>query len=37
MPRASGSGFSIEVRRTVRQDGAVLGDRRLRWAYTGLD
>lgn len=36
-PLASGAGFSVEVRRTVRQDGAVLSNQTLRWAYTGLD
>jgi hypothetical protein len=33
-PRASG--FSVEVRRTVRQDGAILGNETVRWTYTGL-
>lgn len=37
VPRTSGPGFSVEVRRTVRQDGAALSSRTLRWAYTGLD
>jgi hypothetical protein len=37
MPRSYGPGFSIEVRRTVRQDGAVLSTKTLRWSYTGLD
>jgi len=36
-PRVNGPGFSVEVRRTVRQDGAAAGGKTLRWTYTGLD
>lgn len=36
-PRATGEGFSIEVRRTVQQDGADAGGKTLRWTYVGFD
>lgn len=35
-PRAGG-GFAVQVRRTIRQDGAVRGTDTLRWTYQGLD
>jgi vancomycin resistance protein YoaR len=37
VPRASGAGFSVEVRRTVRDNGADQSNQTLRWTYTGLD
>ncbi len=36
VPR-TGGGFSVNVSRTVRQDGSTLRTDRLSWAYTGLD
>ena len=35
--RPRGAGFAVEVRRTVRDDGAVTGTDTLRWTYAGLD
>ncbi len=32
-----GAGFAVEVRRTIRDDGAVAGTDTLRWTYSGLD